>query len=455
LALNVIGEHCLSWRRGVAAPKRRRRALLRFEFLVSRRRGRCHAEKQPPGHGHASNQRATNPTRLGPASNQRATNPTRLGHASDERTKMPGRRLLLLPVLSILACGAPRLHPLPPGASAAGPPAGLGRSTAAAQGVLTYAVAFAGPERLAAIELSSEFTLVVRELDQRGQPHTRHRIALGPPDFDIGSLAVDRTHAWIASRDGTARSYDLASGALALTWHLGSPATAVAVSADGQHVATATHDGILCLRRRADGALLQCVAAHEAPIAALAFAPGRLASAAWDGTVIVWDVPSLAIHTRQRFAGSVNDLAFAPDGSRLALARSQTPPVRSPAQPAHTTAAEPLALISLWDLRTHKQHHLHGHRSTVTAVAWTPDGHGLVSASWDRSVRLWNITTGTLVARHNAFSALVRDVAVHPRGAWVAAGAWSDARRLQESTATALIQLLYDAPSRRTVQASD
>lgn len=383
---------------------------------------------------------------------------------------------LALGLLGLGACGATRLQPLAAGASAPGPAAGLGRSAVAARGALTYAVAFAGPlaaasgapgdhDLLASVELTTEFELVIRELGRRGRPRggprVRHRIALGPPDFDVGDLAVDhaRQEAWIASRDGTVRSYDLASGALVLTWHLGSPATAVAISADGRLVATATDDGVLCLRRRADSALLQCVAAHEAPIAALDFAPGQLASAAWDGTVIVWDVPSLAIAARRRFAGSVNGIAFTPGGAVLALARSATPPVRTPSRShepgSAARSADSLALVSLWDVRGRTLRHLRGHRGVVTAVAWTADGRGLVSASWDRSVRLWDTQTGAPVARHTGFSGLVRDVAVDARGAWVAAGAWSDAGSLPDSAATALIELLYSTQSRSTVQAGN
>jgi hypothetical protein len=369
------------------------------------------------------------------------------------------------------ACGAARLQPLPAGASAPGPAAGMGRGIVAARGALTYAVAFAGPagepsgdrDVLASVELATEFELVIRELDRSGQPRVRQRIRLGPPEFDVGDLAVDRTRgeAWIASRDGTVRSYDLTQGALALTWHLGSPATAVAISADGRLVATGTADGVLCLRRRADSALLQCVVAHEASIAALDFTdagPGRLASAAWDGTVIVWDVPSLAIAAQQRFDGSVNDVAFTPDGAALALARSASPPVRTPAtrsREPRSSARRTDALISLWNVRGRTLRHLRGHGDVVTAVAWVADGRGLVSASWDRSVRLWDMQTGAPVARHTGFAGLVRDVAVDARGAWVAAGAWSDARRLQESTATTVIELLYPTRSRSTVQAGD
>jgi dipeptidyl aminopeptidase/acylaminoacyl peptidase len=389
------------------------------------------------------------------------------------QARIPALAVALTVALTVAlgACSEPqRLRQLAPGAALPGPPAGLGRSTVATRGVLTYAVAFAGSDLLAAVELSTEFALVVYAVEPLTRPATRppsrprvhQRIELGPPVFDVGALAVDETRgqAWIASRDGTARSYALDSGAHVITWHLGSAATAVAVSGDGQLVATATEDGVLCLRRRQDSALLQCVAAHEAPISALAFAPHRLASAAWDGTVIVWDVPSLAILARERLPGSVNDVAFSPDGARLALARSQAPPVRTPAvqqleQRSGKPPADAGALVSVWDAGKRTRRDLRGHTSAVTAVAWAPGGDRVVSASWDRSVRLWDSATGAALARHDAFSALVRDIAVDPRGAWVAAGAWSDADGLQESTATALIELLYAPSFARTVQASD
>lgn len=400
------------------------------------------------------------------------------GHARLIAARLaPGKTIVAPGLMILLALGAcskpPSLRALAPGDSPAGSPAGLGRSEIATRGVLTYAVAFAGKGRLAAVELSTEFALVVHDLAPlsrassppepgAGRPRVLQRIALGPPAFDVGALAVDETRdqAWIASRDGTVRGYALDSGALEITWHLGSAATAVAVSTDGAFVAMATEDGILCLRRRHDSALLQCVAAHEAPISALAFAHGRLASAAWDGTVIVWDVPSLAIRARETFPGSVNDVAFSPDGARLALARSQAPPVRTPAVQHHEQRSgkpptDPGAMVSLWDPATRLRRDLRGHTGAVTAVAWTPAGDRVVSASWDRSVRLWDTATSAALARHHAFSALVRDIAVDPRGAWVAAGAWSDADGLQESTATALIPLLYAPSFARPVQASD
>lgn len=356
----------------------------------------------------------------------------------------PTARLAALSIVMAACAAPPQPRPLAPGASAPGPAVGLGPGTEAAAGVLTYAVAFAGERVLASVELDTGFTLVVRDIAERGaQARTRHRIHLGPPDYDVGDLAIDpaRGEAWVASRDGTVRGFALDDAAPVGTWHLGSPATAVAVSADGRFVATATEDGVLCLRRREDGALLQCVAAHQARIAALDFEAGALASGAWDGTVVLWDVPSLAIRARRRFPGSVNDVALAPGGARVAVARSGRPPRRSPDAPPRGRA-DAAALVSVWDPRARTEQHLRGHRAPVTAVIWTPDGRRLISSSWDRSVCLWDPVAGAVLARDATFASLVRDVAVDPRGARIAVAAWSDATSLA-GRSTALVRLLY------------
>lgn len=336
---------------------------------------------------------------------------------------------------------AGRGQPLAHGAQATGPASGLQVASVRSRGVLVYDVAFAGAAVIA-VELATEFELVVRAPGAKVR-----RIALGVADYDVGDLAVsgDGARAWVASLDGRVRGYELATGEVIAAWQLGAPATAVAVV--GDYVATGDATGVVCVRRARDGALLQCAALHDAAVGGLAARGdgGALASVAHDGDAIVWEVPSLRVLARRRAAGSANAAAFAPDGARLAIGYSAGPPIRTPAVVERERARgygvpDPGARVEVWTLASGEVVRCAGHGGPVTGVEWTPDGARVASSSWDRTVRLWDATTGTQLARLAAFPHLVRALAASPDGRALAIAGW--APRL-DAPALTLVWLLY------------
>lgn len=358
------------------------------------------------------------------------------------------RYVLPAVLLAAVACGGGGLAPLGPGESAADRPAGMAVRQVARRGALGYRSALLGERLWLAVELGVRFELVVRQL-AGGRARDLGRLDLGPPDWDVTALAVAQgvPRAWVGSMDGTVRIIDLDRLRIERTWRIGHAVTAVAVSPRGRQVAVATDSGVLCLRRARDGALLQCVVAHQARIAALDHAGDRLITGAWDGSAAVWSVPSLRRLEGFSIEGSVNAVALSPDGRRIAVAGSAAPP--SPA-----ARADPRGAGRGW-LAVHRLGSGHGtgpriecagHLAAVVSVGWAAGADQLLSGSWDRTARLWALEGATCLelARERLDGHAIQDLAIDRRGGTVAASLWVTGL---EQPSAVVLDVLY--PRRR------
>jgi WD40 repeat protein/tRNA A-37 threonylcarbamoyl transferase component Bud32 len=145
---------------------------------------------------------------------------------------------------------------------------------------------------------------------------------------------------------------------------------------------------------------------------AVAFSPDgkRLAWGAYgDQSAKVWDFEvGQLLFTFTGHRDMVTGLAFSPDGKRLATASfDRTVMVWDMTRDRRGEVASPLLSLS-------------GHTSVVRGVVFSPDGTQIASASFDRSVRVWDAFTGRETLTLNGHTAGVQHLAFSPDGARLA-----------------------------------
>ena len=329
---------------------------------------------------------------------------------------------------------------LAPGQIARDTPTAIRWAHVASKGVLTYAAAFLpGSHRFVSIELKTQFELVVRSIVDGALPRTREhaRVVLGEAGFDISSLSVTADHiAYIGSTDATTRGIDLRTGQVVSTWRAGAGVTATA--AGPNYVAIGTTDGVVCVRRRADGALLQCVVAHAGIINDLELSTEQqLASAGADGSVTLWQVPSLRVMRSRRLAGSVDAIRFARNGEHLAVATSRGGiwPTRADHRRTGSGAVRLLdgALTQVGQV-------CYPHTRSVSSIDWAPTSDRLLTTSADRTVRLIHADNCQVLAVLDGFENVVRSVHISHSGRYAVVGSWP---KDLSSPSTIVLELLY------------
>ncbi|KAG8790399.1 hypothetical protein FRC12_011987 [Ceratobasidium sp. 428] len=316
------------------------------------------------------------------------------------------------------------------------------------------------------------------------QPLTGH---LGP----INSLDYSSDGAYIVSgsQDGTIRIWSARSGQ-----PIGQPfhghnrgVDAVTYSPDGARIVSSSFDETIRVwdaqpnqflgQPHANGHLDSVNSVSRSPDGA------RFVSSSLDKTICIWD-----IHTGQMLGElmksdvSVSSVAYSPNGEYIACGSNSLfpdsaarhygihfrdartghvagSPLGDHTKPITSIAYSPdgVKIISasedktlrLWDVHEHRMigQPFEGHTDIVTSVAYSPDGGYVVSGSHDLTVRVWEVSTGRVVLEPLiGHTRSVCCVAFSPDGKHVASGSSDGTIRVWDIATGEMMQKLKQEP---------
>lgn len=244
------------------------------------------------------------------------------------------------------------------------------------------------------------------------------------------------THIASASYDKTVRIWDMAHGFSIITYkgHR-DRVQAVTWSPDGRRVASAGDDCTAQVWDSATGSHLFTFRGHPLPINALSWSPdGKyLASASDDGTVQVWEATNGAVaFTHRGHRGRVLTVAWSPDGKRIASGgEDKTVQVWLPFK-----SKSGFFTMFLSNLRSEFTYR--GHHAKVLALAWSPNGYRLASTSADKTLRLWDASSG-------------KHYFIHRNNAALNGVCWSPDNRYVAACGNDKLAHIWDSASRREI----
>ena len=226
-------------------------------------------------------------------------------------------------------------------------------------------------------------------LENSGHKKTPWSVALS----DDGNLMAT------GSEDATIMVWDTRSGALLRTlkghtltiWSLD-------FTPDGQQLVSGSYDRTLKFWNTADGKLLRSVQAHEQAIVTLAVShDGKtVATGADDCNIRIWSVDNGTLV--REIKGSeehVQAIAFSPDDRWLISGGRDKPVIGELLQEVFGDSRMNKGVtMRLWEVESGKMlQTFEHHGNDATDMSFSPDGHWIALASADHTVSIWKRTT--------------------------------------------------------------
>lgn len=280
----------------------------------------------------------------------------------------------------------------------------------------------------------------------RGHPHTVSSVAFSPNQRFIYAASGNIVWVWETTSGKHLRSFEGNSELV----------SAVSFSPDGKYILIGSWDDTARLWDTTSGRGFQRLQGHFGDVRASTFsADGRLIlTGSRDGTARLWDATSGSeLHRFKGHSEGVRSVAFSPDGNFVLTGsddktvwlweagepfkkhqrigphpRRVTDAVFSPDSQALLTSSDNVAY--LWNIKDGKTIKTFSHNKLINAVSFSPDGQLAVTASWDKTARIWDIRTGKERSQLRGHSSGVTAAMFSPDGRFVITGSEDNTARL-------------------------
>jgi WD40 repeat protein len=275
-----------------------------------------------------------------------------------------------------------------------------------------------------------------------------------PGEMHTMAISPDGALAFLGDSRGFIQIYELATGTRMLQYHVADlhDVLGIALSPDGKVAAITTGSNQLYLWNWSSGDDLVMLDSGRRNLGA-AFSPnGKLLAVGGDSPedVQLWDVTSQTLlHSLADTPQAplrVEELAFTPDGTRLAAAN------------AVSLADRFVSAVLLWDVESGKLvKRFTAQGMHPRSLSISPDGRSIASVDWDAGFRVWDVETGRSVGNamegHGGF---VRAVEYSPSSENIVTAAEDRTARIWDfRTGRELARLVHDAKLSALAQSAD
>ncbi|KAG8792426.1 hypothetical protein FRC12_006141 [Ceratobasidium sp. 428] len=259
---------------------------------------------------------------------------------------------------------------------------------------------------------------------------------------------------------------------LAQSWHTYDLVHSVTVSPDGARVGAGCDRGVRLWDLNSEETVLGPLQEYSALVSSVAYSPdGRtIASGSRDNTVRVWDTTTGAAANKPLtgHTNRIRSVAFSYD-SRLIISGSDDRTIRLWDVRTGRSAGTPIGVgadvysvaispddrkivsgclggaMNTYDAAAGGMLFQHTvHKTDINSVAFSPDGYRIASASGDKTIRIWDVLTGSSIGDPlKGHDGGVESVAFSPDGRYIASGSHDETMRIWDGTTGVQIDSLH------------